>query len=352
MERSQSKEIVSFITQNISGNPQTISKITTEKFGITRQAVSRYIKKLIKSGLVEATGTTRDRAYKLKDIVSKSYQLPIKPDLEEDRVWRQEIKHLLTSVPANVLDICQYGFTEILNNVIDHSEGHTVKITIKLTAAYVEMWIDDDGIGIFNKIKNILGLEDYHHVILELTKGKLTTDPDHHTGEGIFFTSRMFDHFSITSDQHYFWHKKAHDDWLIEDSEDEPCKGTFVRMQISTSSSDTVQGIFNSYASEDEDNDYGFTKTHIPVSLLKYGEESLVSRSQAKRLLARFDRFKEVFLDFQGITTIGQAFADEIFRVYKKQNPHVKIIWVNTNPEVEKMIMKAFLDSGDPTSTR
>lgn len=103
MERSQSREIGSFIIQNISGNPQTISKITTEKFGITRQAVSRYIKKLIKDGVVEATGTTRDRAYKLKDIVSKSYQLPIKSDLEEDRVWRQEIKHLLTSVPANVV---------------------------------------------------------------------------------------------------------------------------------------------------------------------------------------------------------------------------------------------------------
>jgi anti-sigma regulatory factor (Ser/Thr protein kinase) len=354
-EKSQSEEIGSFIIQNISENPQTISRITTEKFGITRQAVSRYIKRLIKDGVVEATGTTRDRAYKLKDIVNKSYWLPIKPDLEEDRVWRQEIKHLLTSVPASALDICQYGFTEMLNNVIDHSEGHIVAITIILTAAYVEIRIDDDGVGIFNKVKNILGLEDYRHAILELAKGKLTTDPDHHTGEGIFFTSRMFDYFSISSSHLYFRHRKTGDDWLIEDSEGEHCKrtcehckGTCVCMQISTSSSDTAQAIFNLYATED--NDYGFTKTRVPVSLLKYSEESLVSRSQAKRLLARFDKFKEVFLDFQGIATIGQAFADEIFRVYQKQNPQVKILWVNANQEVKKMIMRALSESA-PIST-
>ena len=34
--------------------------------------------------------------------------------------------------------------------------------------------------------------------VWELPKsGKLTTDPDNHTGEGIFFTSRVFDEFEI-----------------------------------------------------------------------------------------------------------------------------------------------------------
>ncbi|MEW6381692.1 MAG: DUF4325 domain-containing protein [bacterium] len=347
-KRSRSREISSFIIKNVFENPQTISKVTAEKFGISRQAVSRYIKRLVEDGVLKARGRARNKVYELTDIIHKIYNVPIRPDVEEDRVWRQHVKHLLTPVPANVLDICQYGFTEIFNNAIEHSEGHTAEVTVKLTAAFVEMWISDDGIGIFNKIKKVLGLEDHHHAILELAKGKLTTDPEHHTGEGIFFTSRVFDYFSILSDQLYFCHKKSGDDWLIEDSEGEPCKGTLICMRISTFSSDTLQEIFGRYASEDTD--YGFTKTRIPVSLLKYGEENLVSRSQARRLLARFDRFKEVFLDFQGIKTIGQAFADEIFRVFKKQNPQIKIIWVNADEEVEKMIMKALSDSA--TSSR
>ena len=53
--------------------------------------------------------------------------------------------------------------------------------------------------GIFKKIQKALDLLDERHAILELAKGKLTTDPKHHTGEGIFFTSRMFDEFTILS---------------------------------------------------------------------------------------------------------------------------------------------------------
>ncbi len=82
-------------------------------------------------------------------------------------------------------------------------------------------------------------------------------------------------------------------------------------MQISTHSKSTTKRIFDKYASGEDD--YGFTKTHVPVSLLKHGQDKLIARSQAKRLLARFDRFNEVSLDFRGVKTVGRAFADEIF---------------------------------------
>lgn len=67
----------------------------------------------------------------------------------------------------------------------------------------------------------------------------------------------------------------------------------------------------------------------------------LLSRSQAKRLLARFEKFEEVMLDFKDVQTIGQAFADEIFRVFALQHPEVKIIAINTTPEVQQMINRA-----------
>ena len=70
------------------------------------------------------------------------------------------------------------------------------------------------------------------------------------------------------------------------------------------------------------------------------GYENLVSRSQAKRLLARVDRFKEVILDFADVHSIGQAFADEIFRVFSSQHPDVRIRVVNANDNILKMIRR------------
>lgn len=46
----------------------------------------------------------------------------------------------------------------------------------------------------------------------------------------------------------------------------------------------------------------------------------LDSRSQAKRLLARVDKFKKVIFDFDDVEPIGQAFADEVFCVFAKQH--------------------------------
>ena len=39
--------------------------------------------------------------------------------------------------------------------------------------------------------------------------------------------------------------------------------------------------------------------------------------------------------------TIGQAFADEIFRVYKNKNPDIQIIPINANADVEFMIKRS-----------
>ncbi len=43
-------------------------------------------------------------------------------------------------------------------------------------------------------------------------------------------------------------------------------------------------------------------------------------------------------LDFKDIKSIGQAFADEIFRVYRNKNPEVKISWNRADEEVQSMI--------------
>lgn len=334
-KRIPEKELRDFIFNNLEQNPSSITRLTSEKFGISRQVVNYHMKRLEKEGVITSTGTTRNKRFFVKPIHEIGFELDIISGLEEHKVWKERIEPLLKGYKSNVVSISNYGFTEMFNNVIDHSEGSNVLISIKVFPNKIEMMVHDNGVGIFNKIAREFHLDDQRHAILELSKGKLTTDPKRHSGEGIFFSSRMFDEFAILSGKFYF-SSSAGIDWL-HDREKETA-GTAVFMTLNTDTSRTMKEVFDRFATGE---DYGFTKTHIPVSLLKYGEENLISRSQAKRLLAGLQKFKEVILDFEGINSIGQAFADEIFRVFRNEHPNIRLIPINTMDEVKKMITRA-----------
>ena len=233
----------------------------------------------------------------------------------------------------NVQRIVQYSFTEMVNNVIDHSNAEIMSIIVKLNALNIEIFIHDDGVGIFNKIQKDLGLEDPKHSILELTKGKFTSDPERHSGEGIFFTSRLCNKFAISSGSLFFIGHNDND-WLFENTDS--TSGTLVLMLVEKKSDLNISDIFYEYA--DPDKQPSFYKTCIPVNLMQYEGELLLSRSQAKRLITRFDKFLEVVLDFQGVSEIGQAFADEVFRVFKNAHPDVNLVPINCTPLVKRMI--------------
>ena len=334
------EEIRQFILDNVEDHPSDISSLTLKSFDISRQSVNRHLTALILGGLLKAEGQTRRRNYFLKPVFDEQYFLINTSSLDEDQVWREKILPHLENESRNVIDICHYGFTEIMNNVIDHSESSTAIVEITIYANSIILFISDTGVGIFYKIYKKLHLDDERHAVLELSKGKITTDSSKHTGEGIFFTSRMFDKFSIISGSLYFSRQEKDDDqWLLQD-EDDPVTGTGVTMIIRRKSKRTVKEVFDRYTSEDSE--YGFTRTHVPVRLAQYGGEQLVSRSQAKRLLSRLEPFKEIWLDFKGVDYIGQAFADEIFRVYRNDHPNIELIWTNTNQDVENMIKRAY----------
>lgn len=337
--RLKSEKIRSYILKYITAFPDAIAKKTAEHFNISRQAVNKHLTSLVNEQIVLASGETRNKTYKLAPIkkFTKSYDLS---DLREDIVWSNDIEVLLGEMPKNVIDIWHYGFTEMLNNAIDHSLGKSVSIDLIKTAVATEIYISDDGIGIFKKIKDSLRLLDERQALLELSKGKLTTAPSHHSGEGIFFTSRMFDRYNIISGEVHFSHEFNHDeDWLLEASR--LTKGTVIFMSLNNHSSRRMSKIFDKFTTGEN---YGFNKTVVPVKLVQYGNESLISRSQAKRLLARIDKFKTVIFDFKDVDSVGQAFADEIFRVFALQNPKIVLIPVNVNKSVEQMIERAKLN--------
>lgn len=329
------QEINDFILQTIEKHPKDVSRLAAERFALNRRSIIDHLRQLTDEGFVIAEGRTKARIYKLRPLIHERWFVPINEKSEEHEIWRTTIAPRLEGVHDNIRAVCQHGFNEMLNNVIDHSNANQATVELDTNAASVQMIVRDPGIGIFEKIRAALNLSDPREALLELSKGKLTTAPDRHSGEGIFFTSRMFESFSILSGELVYSARASEDDdWLFEFADGKPINGTSVWMSISKYSTRTTQEVFDRFSGIEE----GFSKTHVPVALARYGEDKLVSRSQARRVLSRFEKFREVSLDFSGVETIGQPFADEIFRVFSEQNLAVNITYSHASPQIHKMI--------------
>lgn len=330
---SRSAEISQFILGNVEASPDNIAFLVADKFGISRQMAHKYVVKEVKSNRLIKVGKTSSTRYFLAGGKHIEFLLKIEPGLGEDVAWTKYVKPVLINFPSNIYQICHHGFTEMFNNAIDHSEGKFIHTTVDIEENSIVIKIVDDGIGIFEKIKKALKLETYREALLHLSKGKFTTDPKNHTGQGIFFTSRMCDEFDLLSNGLIY--SFENDEWLFsKEKEVEINKGTFVKMVVSLNSKKTPKEVFDKFTNEE----MGFDKSIVAVALSNDPNDPHVSRSQAKRLLMGLEKFKTVILDFKNVQSVGQAFVDEVFRVYQNEHPHIKIIWANANAEVESMI--------------
>lgn len=338
--RERGKKIRQQILRDVKHHPNDIAKHISAIFDITPQATHNHLRKLENEGWLTTSGIGRGKTYSLGDKREYKRLFQLEEGFAEDRVWREHFSFIFNNLKESVVDICHYGFTEMLNNVIDHSSGKNVYISVQREENNICIFIIDDGEGIFRRIKRICELTDDRQALLELSKGKLTTDPENHSGEGIFFTSRVFDLFEIDSKGVKFSHQDSDEFDYLLDSDfmiEEP--GTMVFMKINLQSEREIKNVFADYSSGPDD--FQFNKTIIPVRLAVYEDEKLVSRSQAKRLLRRVEKFTYVVFDFEGVSTIGQAFADEIFRVYHQKNKKVHLVPVNMNESVEMMVKRA-----------
>jgi anti-sigma regulatory factor (Ser/Thr protein kinase) len=329
-------EIEAALLESVDTHPRDLVRIVAGRLAMTRPTVLKRVQRLIDCGYLESSGGTRPR-YMRGANRRRVFRHP-RAGLAEDEVWRRDVRPLLDGLEANVLAICQHGLTEMLNNAIDHSGSEEVAVWVDRNRERIALLVDDDGIGIFRRIAQHLSLADERLALLELAKGKFTTDPARHTGEGVFFTSRMFDQFQIVSGGLTFDHRDgAPDDVLVEAGFD--ARGTTVVMAIGVDSARTVREVFDQFSSGPDD--YAFARTVVPVRMAQFGDENLVSRSQARRLLQRVDRFRTVVLDFAGVAAIGQSFADEIFRVFANTHPQVELVPTHAAPEVQQMIRRA-----------
>lgn len=332
---SISNLVKEFILANVREHPRDIVIFLAGKFRFSRQRAHYYLAKEVKNRILIKTGRTRGTQYFLANGNSIEFSERITPSLAEDKVWSQYVKPIVLSCPKNVYGICAYGFTEIFNNAIDHSKGSTIFSDIEIKDGVLTIRIIDNGIGIFKNIERALNLDSIKESILHLSKGKFTTDPSRHTGEGIFFTSRLFDRFSIFSNDMYYSFQG--EEWLLSPEKNEAFgQGTLIKMEISLLSKKNSKKVFDEYA----DQEIGFTKTIVAVALSADPNDPHVSRSQAKRLLLGLEKFRTIVLDFKRVNSVGQAFVDEVFRVFQNEYPTITIRYINASKEVDLVIKR------------
>jgi anti-sigma regulatory factor (Ser/Thr protein kinase) len=253
--------------------------------------------------------------------------------LEEDRVHRELSGALDLAGHEPARDIVAYAFTEMLNNAIDHSGGATAIVRLWRQPARVDVEIIDDGDGVFAHLLTGLGLPDLFASVQELSKGKRTTAPDRHSGEGIFFTSKAVDLFALAANGLVWTVDNLRRDEAIGAS---PVQvGTTVRLSLDPGTDRDLSALFRQFSDED----HAFSRTRPVVRLFEIGV-SFVSRSEAKRLLAGLERFKEVEVDFTGIEAVGQGFVDELLRVWPASHPETRIVPSHMTEEVEYMVSR------------
>lgn len=310
------------------------------KHSVSRQAVALELKKMVTLGHLIKGGSTRNSFYLLPKNIDKigeriSKKLTNK-NLEEHQVFSsiREQSPVIRNLSENVFSIVQYAFDEMLNNAIEHSKSKKIEVETHEAKGIMTFEIKDVGIGVFRNIMQKRHLKTALEAIQDLLKGKTTTAPQAHSGQGIFFTSKAMDIFILES---FGWRLRI--DNIVKDIFIEEIKstdrGTRVICSIATNSTRHLNDVFQKY--QTKNNDFAFDKTEVHIRLFTMGTV-YVSRSQARRVLVGLDKFKSVIMDFDKVPTVGQAFADEIFRVFKLQHPEIEIIPIHMNKAVAFMV--------------
>ena len=313
--------------------------------GFSRTYVNRAFQKLRDEGKILLIGKANTARYipatelALRDVkknILEVHRIVLNKNIVEDLVFEDIKKNsgIFIDIPENISTIVSYAFMEMLNNAIEHSRTEKIEITIKKDEQGINFQIIDKGMGIFNNIMRKKSLSSEMEALQDLLKGKLTTLPEKHSGEGIFFTSKVAGMFIIQSS-----HKKIIFDNMVDEISVRDIKnviGTKIMFSISLDSTKKLEDIFRKYT----DDIFGFSKTKVTIKLYKQGVE-YISRSQARRILVGLEKFKTIMLDFKDVKVVGQGFSDEVFRIWKMRHPEINIISQNVNENVNFMIKRA-----------
>ncbi len=322
------RAIILYLLEKIEQEAENLSKSVSETFAVNQNTIHTYINQLVSENVIKRVKRGK------YELVKQKYEFNLKRsegDLDSDTyAYNAFFKQYIKDLPKNVQEIWEYSFSEMINNVMDHSQAESAKIVVWQNYLKTSVSISDNGIGIFEKIKNHFNFDSLDDAICELFKGKLTTDSKNHSGEGIFFSSKIMDEFLILSSKKIFTNNK-YDNSVTINFPASLRQGTCVLMALSNYTHKQVKEVFDMYSSVDG----GFNRTVMPLKNIF--DTSPVSRSQARRVCNRLSKFEEVILDFESLEWMGQGFAHQIFVVFSREHPEIKITPINMNEAITKM---------------
>jgi len=312
-----------------------------ERAGVSRQTAFSFLQSQVRQGALGQVGAGRSARYVrlVREPESELFRFPL-GGLDEDAAWRRvrASSALLSRVSARTAPTWDFAFTEMVNNAEDHSGGTSVEVKVVAGAERLAMTVVDDGRGALPNLQRALGLGDAREAAERLVKGKLTTFPERHSGQGIFFTSRAMDRFVLESDALALEVDNVVGDWTLRAVP--PMQGTRVRMELAWDSARTLKSVFDAFSDEH----FAFIRTSVHVKLFERSP-TFISRSEGKRLCAGLESFGEAVLDFKGVTAVGQGFCDEVFRVWARMHPGTRLVPVNMDENVGWFVRKAYADA-------
>ncbi|MBS0447074.1 MAG: DUF4325 domain-containing protein [Proteobacteria bacterium] len=333
MARLDLKTLTHWITAAAVLHPQTLDTELALRFGVTQRTARRALRRLVELHWLVAEGSPRHPRWRpglLREVV-RSYALE---GLEEDIPWLLDFAPNF-ALPSHVNRMVQHSFGELVNNAIDHSGGTHVTVSLRQTASHVQLLVSDNGCGLFDRIAASFAITSPELAMLELSKGRLTSQPRHHTGQGLFFTSRLADVFDLHANATAF-QQLAWDDRGWRPRRALKHGGTSVFASFALDTPRTLEAVRKAWSLDGLS--VTLERTVVPLRLLTSDNVGLESRAQARRVGARLTSFARAEVDFGGIADVGHAFADELFRVLPREVPALQLVPINMAPAVAAMV--------------
>lgn len=333
MTRLDINALTLWITRAAVEQPQDLVHLLRERSGVSRTTATKALRRLTELNWLVREGTPARPRFRPGLLRQAMQRYPL-AGLQEDAAWKSDFAPFFL-LPEPVRRMTQHVFTELLNNAIDHSEGTSVTVSLRQTPSQMQLLISDDGRGVFDKIGTTFALDDPALAMLELSKGKLTSAPDCHSGRGLFFSAQLADVFDLHANEVAF-QRRAWEAGGWHSGRPLKRQGTSVYAAIALDTTRTLDAVLRAHSASGTG--LRFERTVVPLRMLTSAGNGIESRAQARRVAARLHEFARAELDFHGVPYVGHGFADELFRVLARQTAQVELVPVNMCRDVADMV--------------
>jgi anti-sigma regulatory factor (Ser/Thr protein kinase) len=325
--------LTQWITEAAVRHGDQLPETLMERLAVSRRRAATLLRRLVAMQWLSRGGSPGRPVYgpgALRQVVHR-YELG---GLQEDLPWRRDFAPCF-EWPLEVRRMAQHAFTELLNNAIEHSGGSAVTVSLRQTPLQLQLLVSDDGCGLFSRLAQSFAIDDPALAMLELSKGKLTSLPDRHSGHGLFFTTRMADVLDIHANGSAFqcrsWERRQ---WRR--GRPASRNGTSIYLAIALDTTRTLDAVVRAHSGDGAG--YAFERTCVPLHLMADEAQLLASRAEARRVASGLAQFRHAEIDFDGIAQVGHGFADELFRVWRGAHPGLELTPVGMAPRVAAMI--------------